>query len=198
MSRQSSAVPARSSAGDRTLVSLIGLLLFAAGVFALVTAQGWLGADRAGRTVVGPAAVHGISAHPLRVLVGGILVGLALLALGLAWFARSVRPQRSPDLMLDTDPDFRVLLTSRALCEAVRADCERLSGVNRARVRTLGSTEWPAMRMNLWLDEGTDLRAVWSEMEGGVLPRLRQSVEGQRLPVGVRVELDSAPPPRVR
>jgi hypothetical protein len=198
MSRQSSSVPARSSRGDRVLVSLIGLLLLAAGVFALVLAQGWLGADRAGRTVVDPVAAHGISGHPLPVLVGGILGGLVLLALGLAWFARSVRPQRRPDLMLDTDLDFRVLLTSGAICEAVRADCERLSGVNRARVRTVGSAEWPAMRMNLWLDEGTDVRGVWSEMESGVLPRLRQSIEGQRLPVGVRVELDSAPPPRVR
>jgi hypothetical protein len=198
MSRQSSSAPARSYRGDRLLVWLLGLVLLAAGILALSLARGWLGTHRAGRTVIDPLAAHTITGHPLRMLVGGIVVGLILLIVGLGWFARSVRPQRRPDLLLDGDPDSRLVVTAGAICEAVRTDCEGLGGVNRARVRSVGSTEEPAMRVNLWLDEDTDLRVVWSELEREVLPRLRRSLGGRRLPIGIRVELDSAAPPRVR
>jgi hypothetical protein len=172
---------------------MVGTILLAGALLALVVGQGGLGATDARQTVVDPAAAHAISGHPLRVLIASILVGLLLLILGLTWFARSVRPQRRPDLLLDADPDSRLVLTSGGISEAVRADCVGVGGVTRARVRTVGSTERPAMRVNLWLEEGTDLREVWSELESGVLARLRQSLGDKRLPVGIRVEMDAEP-----
>jgi hypothetical protein len=198
MSKQSSAALARSCRGDRLLVSLVGLLLLAAGVLALLVAQGWLGTARAGNAVDAPLAAYWIAGHELWALAGGIVVGLALLIFGATWFAHSVRPERRPDLVLETGTESTLTVTSAAICEVVRADCDGLDGVHRSRVRSVGTAESPAIRVHLWLDEGTDLRAVWSELASGVLPRVHQSLGALRLPIGVRVELDSAKPPRVR
>jgi hypothetical protein len=198
MSKQSSAALTRSCRGDRVLVSLVGLLLLAAGVLALVVAQGWLGFARSDSALDAPTAAHWVAGHDLAVLIGGIVVGLALLVFGLTWFARSVRPERRSDLVLGMGTESALTVTSTAIGEAMRADCEGLDGVHRARVRSVGTAEYPAIRVHLCLDDGTDLRAVWSELESGVLPRVHQSLGMPQLPIGVRVELDSAEPPRVR
>ncbi|WP_414937589.1 alkaline shock response membrane anchor protein AmaP [Amycolatopsis sp. cmx-11-51] len=184
----------RSTGTERTLTVLIGLLALLGGAAVLVVGAGWLGTYRAGRSLVDPIALDWLSQHAPAARVGAIVLGVLLLWLGLWWFFRSSRPEGRPDLELDDD----LVVTSSAISEAVRADAETIDGVGRARVRAVGDSENPALRITLWLSEGTDLKRVWEQLDLTVLARARESLGVDVLPTAVRLELDTGAPQRVR
>ncbi|QXV58304.1 alkaline shock response membrane anchor protein AmaP [Amycolatopsis sp. TNS106] len=184
----------RSTGTERTLTVLIGLVALLGGAAALVVGAGWLGTHRAGRPLVDPIALDWLSRHALASRIGAIVLGVLLLWLGLWWFFRSLRPEGRPDLELDDD----LVVTASAISEAVRADAETVDGVGRARVRAVGDKENPALRITLWLVEGTDLKRVWEQLDRTVLARARESLGVDVLPTAVRIELDTAAPQRVR
>jgi hypothetical protein len=188
----------RPHRAQRLLVAVVGLVALAAGLLELVVAQGWLGGFRARRPVLDPIAVSWLQAH--ADLARGVAIGLGVLAVvfGLIWFVRSLRPERHPDVVLEDQLDAGLTVTSDALAEAVALDAEQLDGVVRARVRAVGTRAAPALRVQLWLTEGTDLREVWHEMDTGVLRRAKDSLGLDTLPAAVRVELESAQQQRVR
>lgn len=184
----------RSTGTERTLTVLIGLLALLGGVAVIAVGAGWLGTYRANRSLVDPLALDWLSQHALAARIGAIVLGVLLLWLGLWWFFRSLRPEGRPDLELDDD----LVVTSSAISEAVRADAETIDGVGRARVRAVGDSDNPALRITLWLSEGTDLKRVWEQLDLTVLARARESLGVDVLPTAVRLELDTAAPQRVR
>jgi hypothetical protein len=203
MSRRSAAAVAtaalsRSHRAERWLVSLTGLVALVAGSLAVVVGQGWLGEFRAGRPVVDPVAVDFLGREPVLYRSAAIAIGVLLLVAGLLFLRRALRPERHPDLVLDDSSAQRLTVLSNALTEAVNSDCAQIDGVSRARARLVGDSGNPALRLNLWLREGSDLRAVWNEIESTVLSRARECLGVESLPTAVRVELDAAERQRVR
>ncbi|WP_410602009.1 alkaline shock response membrane anchor protein AmaP [Amycolatopsis sp. lyj-90] len=184
----------RSTGTERTLTVLIGLLALLGGAAVIAVGAGWLGTYRADRSLVDPIALDWLSQHALAARIGAIVLGVLLLWLGLWWFFRSLRPEGRPDLELDDD----LVVTSSAISEAVRADAETIDGVGRARVRAVGDSDNPALRITLWLSEGTDLKRVWEQLDLTVLARARESLGVTVLPTAVRLELDTGAPQRVR
>lgn len=195
MSRSVSAKALGRSAGtERMLTVLIGLLALFGGVAVLVLGMGWLGRYRGQRPLLDPIALDWLGRNVLTARIGALVLGLLLLALGLWWFLRSLRPEGRPDLELSDD----LVVTSSAISEAIRADAETIDGISRARVRAVGDSEHPALRITLWLREGTDLRRVWDQFDRTVLTRARESLGVEVLPTAIRLELDTAAPQRVR
>ncbi|MFC5139333.1 alkaline shock response membrane anchor protein AmaP [Actinomycetospora rhizophila] len=197
MSRRSRAAVARSAGGDRTLTTLLGLVLVAASVLALLVGYGVFGANRAARPVIDPIAVAWVSTHVTAtrwILIG---VGLLLFLIGIWWTLRSLRPEPRPDVSLSELPGERLTVEHAAICDAVRHDAETIDGVSRARVRLVGTAQKPALRIALTLVEGTDVRDVWADLDGRVLARAREAFAVSALPTAVRLELDasSAPTP---
>ncbi|WP_406629474.1 alkaline shock response membrane anchor protein AmaP [Amycolatopsis sp. WGS_07] len=188
----------RSHGAERTLTSLVGVLGVLAGAGALAVGMGWLGQFRGHRPVLDPIAVGWLRDHSLYARIGAVVLGVLLLVLGLWWFFRSLRPERRPDLKLDDTIGAELTVTSGALAEAVQTDAESLDGVTRARVRSVGTVDEPALRITLWLAEGTDVRRVWEDLDAYVLTRARESLGVATLPTAVRLELDTAGPARVR
>ncbi|GAA3531728.1 hypothetical protein GCM10022222_13630 [Amycolatopsis ultiminotia] len=188
----------RSYGTERTLTVLVGIVALLAGAAALAVGMGWLGRFRAQRAVLDPLAVDWLRDHALYARIGAIVLGVLLLAFGLWWFFRSLRPERHPDLRLDQTPGAELTVTSNALSGAVRTDAEQLDGVNRARVRSVGTVAEPALRITLWLGEGTEVRRVWQDLESSVLTRAREALGVDTLPTAVRIELDTAGSARVR
>ncbi len=184
----------RSTGTERTLTVLIGLLALLGGAAVIAVGAGWFGTYRADRSLVDPIALDWLSQHALAARIGAIVLGVLLLWLGLWWFFRSLRPEGRPDLELDDD----LVVTSSAISEAVRADAETIDGVGRARVRAVGDSDNPALRITLWLSEGTDLKRVWEQLDLTVLARARESLGVAVLPTAVRLELDTGAPQRVR
>jgi hypothetical protein len=184
----------RSSGTERILTVLIGLVALLGGVAALVVGAGWLGRYRGQRPLLDPIALDWLGRNVLTARIGALVLGLLLLALGLWWFFRSLRPEGRPDLELSDD----LVVTSSAISEAIRADAETIDGISRARVRAVGDSENPALRITLWLREGTDLKRVWEQFDGTVLTRARESLGVDVLPTAIRLELDTTAPQRVR
>ncbi|MDQ7803370.1 alkaline shock response membrane anchor protein AmaP [Amycolatopsis sp. A133] len=188
----------RSYTGERTLTFLVGLLVFLGGALALVVGLGGLGEFRGRRPLLDPMAVDWLGAHATPARVTAIVLGVLLFVLGLRWALRSLRPEPRPDLDLDRTEGAELVVTASAVAGAVQADAERLDGVSRARVRAVGSRTAPALRITLWLHEGTDLKGVWSGLDERVLTRARKSLGLETLPTAVRLELDTSPAKRVR
>jgi len=189
---------ARSYGAERGLTFVIGLIALAAGVVALVVAVGWLGDVRAGRPVLDPLAVEWLGNHAVPSKIVAIVVGVLLFVFGIWWFLRSLRPENRPDIELDREIGRGLTVTSGAISGAVQADAESVDGVAKARARAVGDKENPALRLTLWLREGSDLKAVWEEIDAHVLARARESLGVDVLPTAVRIELDSGERQRVR
>lgn len=203
MSRRSPAAIARAALSrsyraERVLVFLIGLLLLAGGAFVVVVGQGWLGRFRAERPLLDPLAVDLLRAQPVISTIVAVVLGLLLIGIGLKFFLRTLRPERHPNMVLENGTAHRLTINSSALANAVGADCAAVDGVSRARAQLVGNTANPALRLHVWLREGSDLRAVWQEIESTVLSRARDSLGVSTLPTAVRVELDAAQRQRVR
>ncbi|WP_290057418.1 alkaline shock response membrane anchor protein AmaP [Amycolatopsis solani] len=188
----------RSYTGERVLTFLVGLLALLGGALALVVGFGVLGEYRGRRPLLDPMAVEWLGSHATPARIGAIVLGVLLFVLGLRWALRSLRPEPRPDLDLDRTEGAELVVTAAAIADAVQADAERLGGVSRARVRAVGSRTAPALRITLWLHEGTDLKGVWADLDTQVLARARDSLGLDVLPTAVRLELDTAPAKRVR
>ncbi|MCR6486110.1 alkaline shock response membrane anchor protein AmaP [Amycolatopsis sp. OK19-0408] len=188
----------RSYAGERSLTFLVGLLALLGGALALVVGYGVLGEFRGRRPLLDPIALDWLGGHATPARIAAIVLGVLLLVLGLRWTLRSLRPEPRPDLDLDRTEGAELVVTAAAIAGAVQADAEQLAGVSRARVRAVGSRKSPALRVTLWLHEGTDLKGVWEQLDTQVLARARESLGLAVLPTAVRLELDTSAPKRVR
>lgn len=197
MSRRSTSALSRSYRGERSLVALVGLLALIGGVLAVVVGKGWLGGFRAQRPLLDPIAVDFLGKQPEIAKGVAIGVGVLLLVLGLIFFFRALRPERHPDLVLDDSPEHRLTITSGALTDALASDCSAVDGVGGARAVLVGAPDDPTLRLYISLQEGTDVRTVWHEIESGVLHRARECLGVERLPTAVRMELDATEQPRV-
>ncbi|ASR35500.1 hypothetical protein BAY61_11365 [Prauserella marina] len=189
----------RSYRTERTVTFTTGLLALLLGAAVLVVGLGWFGTYRARRPVLDPMAVDWLrQQQPTLVRIVVIVAGVAMLVLGLWWCARSLRPERHPDIELDRVQGHRLVVSSSAITEAVRADAEAIDGVTKAKVRAVGSRRHPALRLHVWLREGSDPRQVWARIDDDVLGRARTALGVTVLPTAIRLELGLGKSTRVR
>ncbi|NMH96433.1 alkaline shock response membrane anchor protein AmaP [Pseudonocardia sp. K10HN5] len=170
---------------------LIGLVLLVGGTLTALLAYGVFGTGRAQRPLLDPVVVDTFRAHPTPSRIIAIAAGLLIVVFGLVWAARSVRPERRPDLILDTAPDTAIVITAPAAAEAVAGQAATLPGVARARARLVGDDRTPALRLTLWLSDDADLAQVLRDLDEQVLTGARASLGVDELPVAVRVELET-------
>jgi hypothetical protein len=188
---------AQAAGVQRILVGLVGLLSVAAGAAALVVGFGLLGANRAARPVLDPIALDTLRTHQTLARGVAIAAGMVLLVLGLLWAVRALTPERRPNLILDPSPDCRLEVSAPAVAGALRADAETINGVTRVRARMVGTAAAPVVQLDLWLEDGTDVRDVYHDLDTRVLTRARDSLGVESLPTAIRIELDTAVPARV-
>ncbi|WP_420803673.1 alkaline shock response membrane anchor protein AmaP [Saccharothrix deserti] len=179
------------------VVTIVGLLAVFAGAAALVVGFGWLGRLRAQAPVADPIVMDWLAGNQAISRIGAVLLGLLLLALGLGFVIRSLRPEEHPDIELDHTTAKSLRVTASAIAHAVQADVEQLDGVSRARARIVGDRRRPALRLNLWLREDSDVKTVWRELDS-VLGRTKDCLGVSALPTAVRIELAAAQRQRVR
>jgi hypothetical protein len=196
--RRARAALTRSAAVDRILAVLIGLVLMTAGALVALLSYGIFGVARAGRPLLDPLIVDAVRVQPDVARLVALGVGVLLVLLGLMWAARSLRPERHPDLALDGGPDTAIVISSSAMADAVTAQASSIPGVGRARARLVGTDEAPALRITLWLADDAEVRSVLARLHDEVLGVARDSLGIAALPTAVLLELDtSTPHPRV-
>lgn len=199
LTKRSRSAVARSAGGDRSLLVIIGLVVLAGGVLVALLGYNVFGTAPAGRSLLDPVVVDVLRAQPLIARIVAIAAGLLLLVLGLTWAARSLRPERRPDLVLDRGPQTAITVNASAAADALAGQAAALPGVGRAKARMVGTEDAPALRVSLWLTDDADVRDVLDRLDRQVLSSARSSLGLGALPVAVRLELDQATPsgPRV-
>ena len=186
----------RSAGGSRWGLTLLGLVLLAAGVLTVLLVNGVFGQDRPQRPVLDPMIQDFLGANPTAARIVAIVAGLLLLVLGLVWAARSLRPEGHPDLVLDGGSGTRIRIDSSTAAHAVADGATALPGVTRARARMVGRASSPAVRATVWIDEDvadSEVAEICRRLDAEVLAQVRDSLGLADLPVAVRLELDSAP-----
>jgi len=189
---------ARSYRAERLLTGFLGLLALVAGAAALVVGFGLLGTFRATRPVLDPIAVDTLVRWQLLSRIAAIVLGVLLLIGGLMLALRALRPEHHPDVTLDRTSGNETTVTSSAIAEAIAVDAEQVDGVDRAKATMVGDDEEPALRLSLWLRQGSNVKDVWQELDTTVLRRARESLGVNTLPTAVRLELGAAQKQRVR
>lgn len=188
----------RSYRAERLAVGALGVLAVLAGTATLLLTFGVFGTARAGRALLDPEIVRVLGSRPELSRAVALATGVVLVAAGAAWAVRTLRPEPRPDLLLESAPGATLTVTSKALARAVREDLEALDGVAKATVRSVGSVDEPALRLTVWLGEGSDLQSVWQALDGQVLHRAREALGLPTLPAAIRFELGAARGTRVR
>ncbi|TCK24913.1 alkaline shock response membrane anchor protein AmaP [Pseudonocardia endophytica] len=183
---------ARSAGGSRWGITLLGLVLLAAGVLTVLLGLGVFGTNRPQRPLLDPMVTEFLGANQTAARVVAIVAGVLLLVLGLVWAVRSLRPERRPDLVLDGGPGTDIRVSASAAADAVAGGASELPGVTRARARMVGSATAPAVRATVWIDDDADVADICRRLDGEVLVQVRDALGLAALPVAVRLELDAS------
>lgn len=174
---------------NRVLLTLLGLLLLAAGVTGLVLGSGVLDEGFADRRVLADDTVGFVedNAGWIWPLVALAAVLLALLAL--RWLVQQLRTDRVDDLDLTEYRNHgEVHVNSAALTDAVVDAVEQCPGVDNASARLIRVRGSEQLLVHVRLADRTDLAAARRALADGPLTDLQQ-VLGDLAPP-VRVELE--------
>jgi hypothetical protein len=183
----------RLDALNRTVLTIVALVLGAAGLYGLLR-----GADAFGES----AADEPLLWDDLRRFVndnaGWFWTVVAIVALVIAWLAfRWLRVQLLPTPSLDRlpvgDPEAgSTNLSAAAVSDAVRRELEASPDVSSARVRLVGDPDDLTVDIRATLAAGADQERVRRHIEDEVLSRAAAALEDPDLGATVRLRLGDA------
>ncbi|MEU8259641.1 alkaline shock response membrane anchor protein AmaP [Micromonospora sp. NPDC048999] len=175
----------RADRTNRIVVTLLALILLAAGITILLAGTNLFGPNHGGQPLLDNPAARFFSTH------GGWLwpvaaVAAAILALlGLRWLAAvvSAEPgQRRINISADGDAG-RTVLDSGALADAVATEVANCPGVDDVDTRLWGSPNAPRLALRVTADPDVDIAALHEQLETLTLPRIRYALGRPDLPV---------------
>jgi hypothetical protein len=183
----------RLDALNRTVLTIVALLLAAAGIYGLLRAEGAFG-ERAGD--------EPLLWDDLRRFVndnaGWFWLAVAVVALLIAWLAwRWLRVQLLPTPSLDRlavggREEGTTHLSASAVSDAVRRELEASPDVSSARVRLVGGPDDLALDIRATVAAGADQERVRRRIEDEVLLRAADALEDPDLGATIRLRLGEA------
>jgi hypothetical protein len=181
---------ARADRLNRVLLTLLGLLLLAAGVTGLLFGLGVLGQDVADRRILGPQVSRFVGDNAAWFWPVVALVALLLGLLALRWVLQQLRSDRVGYLDLTTERSRgETLVASPAVTEALVAATERCAGVDGASARLVEVRGGERLLLHVRLADRADVAETRQQLAQGPLSELRRTLGEQTCP-DVRVELE--------
>ncbi|WP_410582590.1 alkaline shock response membrane anchor protein AmaP [Amycolatopsis sp. lyj-108] len=167
---------------NRALLGLIGLLLVAAGGFAVATHYGLL-------SLLAPeASLTPGTAFPApwiwyAVAAGAVVLGLLLLR----WLAAQLaRKPKTHTWRLETDPGRgRTELAPGVAVAPFVDEVETYPGVHAAHATLAGTHDRPALAIVVSAEQNTDLAVIRHRLETDGLPRLRRALDLDTVPATI-------------
>ncbi|MEV7548467.1 alkaline shock response membrane anchor protein AmaP [Amycolatopsis sp. NPDC089917] len=175
---------------NRTVLALAGLLLVAAGAFALLTHFGTV-------TVVRPEStlVAGTEQAPTWTLYIAAAAAVVLGLLMLRWLlAQLTRKPKTHTWNFETDPAFgRTELAASTAIEPFVTEVTTYPGVHAAHATLAGTRDTPAVALVISAEQGGDLTQIRHRIDTDGLPRLRQALDIDTLPATIEFRFSAKP-----
>lgn len=183
---------------DRVVLTLLGLLLTAAGVLALLVGFGVFGDRLRERPVFDNLVGRYFSDNGTWLWPVIALVVLLLAYLALRWLIGQLRPTRTGDLQLEPHgADGRTTLASGALTGAVAGEIRDYRGVTGASARLVGENTDPRLHLRVQLDSRADVAALRRRIEDSAVAHVRAAMDDPDLPVRLDLVVTDKKAPRV-
>jgi hypothetical protein len=178
---------------NRSLLAITGIVLLTVGGFTLATHVGWL-------RVLDPAAplVPGTEQPPTWVLYTATTVAV-ILGLGcLGWLAAQLaRRPKTHTWHLEHDPDHgHTDLAAATAVEPLTHEITTYPGVHTARATLAGTQHTPTLALVITTEQDADLTTIRQQLDTHGLPRLRQALDLDTLPVTIEFRFTSHTGPR--
>ncbi|MER6008867.1 alkaline shock response membrane anchor protein AmaP [Nonomuraea angiospora] len=175
--------------GNRTGLTLLGLVLFAAGGAALARGLGVFGANAARVPLLpGPVSTFARSTSWFwpAVAAGGVVMGV----IGLGWLLAQFRLDRLGRMRLESGPSGVTEIAGRQASEALAGQVSAYEGVRRARASLRGKPDAPALDLRVTSQDPAHPDALITRLHDEALPHLRTALGLERLPVLIRLRFD--------
>lgn len=179
-----------SSRVNRTLLTLLGLVLLVGAALGLALSFGAFGSGRASRPVLDPeiSQFANDNAGWFWPLVAAVTVLLGLLAL--RWLLSQLSSDKVGEIDLERDRTRgSTRVSSRAVTDAVTDDLESQRGVQGARAKFRGDEKEPDLDLTVSVDDTADLGAVRERIETTTVAHARQALSRPDMAVHLTVEL---------
>jgi hypothetical protein len=171
---------------NRSMLTVLGLLLVLTGVAGLITSDGGFGTQFSHRTLFDHPVSRYIGDHghwlwPLAAVLAALIALLALRWLIALLFSGD----RAGDLLVKVEDRRagRTTLRPGALSDAVSAEIESYRGVDSAKARVLGDAHNPQLVVSVTADSTTDVAALRQRVEADALAHARQALDSPDLPI---------------
>jgi hypothetical protein len=172
-------------AGNRLALTLVGLLLLAAGVAGLVLSFGGFGSGAAGSPLV-PERLRSVVDDSSWFWWAALVACLLIALLGLRWLLSLLRPDRASGLDLTRDPREGITTVhAGALTAAIEQEASSIRGVVRASAN-LREDRGHELDLVVKLRDNADIADARTALEEQLVPHFRQAV-GQELPVDIEL-----------
>lgn len=180
---------ARTRRANRSVLALIGLLLFAGGAAGIAAGLGLFGEDIRYRKVIPEATRQWVYRHDwfwIAIAAGGVVVAL----LAFRWLFAQTATNRVSHLDLESDRrDGRTVLAARAVTDAVAEEIDSYRGVASVSAHLIGARAAPLLLTHVSLDERGDPAAVRTRIQSEAVPHTRRSLDNPDLPVRLELRL---------
>ncbi|MEC3973879.1 alkaline shock response membrane anchor protein AmaP [Amycolatopsis sp. H20-H5] len=167
---------------NRTVLTIFGIVLLAAGAFTVLTHFGRL-------TVLKPEStlVPGTGTPPTWALYAAAAVAVVLGLVLVRWLvAQLTRKPKTHTWRFESDPDTgRTELAASTAIDPFAREVKTYAGVHAAHATLAGTSASPAVALVISAEQDGDLTAVRHQLETEGLPRLRQALDLDTLPVTV-------------
>ena len=170
---------------NRTLLTLLGLLLLAAGVAGILAGIDTFGHQVANRHLLANSLARYIGDNSAWFWPIAAVAATLLALLALRWLFAVLRPEpRTGDIHIAAAPGTGyTTLDSGALRDALTAEIETYRGVDNAHIRVLGTPDAPRLAVTVRATDDSDLVALRRRLETQALQHARQALDSPHLPI---------------
>lgn len=171
---------------NRTVLILLALILFVAGVAGALLSFGVFGTAAEKELLDNPVS-NFIGTNGVWFWIAAAVLGLIFIYLGIRWLiALSFSTDRVNELTVRGNRELgRTILTSSAVTRAVTEEVEGYEGVHSASARMVGDQDSPQLVLDATLEDSADLTGIRDRIEGEAIAHVRQAMDIPTLPVTV-------------
>ncbi len=175
----------RGDRTHRTLITVLALILLAAGLAVLLAGTDLFGRGFSHRHLLDNPPARFVGTHGGWVWPVAALAAAILTLLGLRWLSTvvSIEPGQRRINVSPGGTVERTVLDAGALATAVQAEVAGCPGVNDVETRIWGSPNAPRLALNVTAEPEADIAALRERLETLVLPRIRHALGRPDLPV---------------